>query len=144
MPTQNVSIFRKMCPTVVKFMNPTLVQVSQSPSQGQSEAGDSYTPKADEITKDMERQCKVVDDALLFNDDITGNFFHTFDYLKLCGDNGITFNKFQFCQMEVEFAGFRVMADGVKPSRQILDNIANFPCQLHSRWPGGGLASLSR
>ena len=29
--------------------------------------------------------------------------------------------------MEVEFAGFRVMADGVKPSNQILDSIQNFP-----------------
>ena len=29
--------------------------------------------------------------------------------------------------MEVEFAGFRVMKDGVKPSCQILDNITNFP-----------------
>ena len=29
--------------------------------------------------------------------------------------------------MEVEFAGFRVMADGVMPSNQILDSIQNFP-----------------
>ena len=43
-------------------------------------------------------------------------------------DNGITFNKdkFQFCQMEVKFAGFRVTKDGVKPSHQILDDITNF------------------
>ena len=76
-----------------------------------------------------ERHCKVVDDGLLYDQTIEGNFYHTFDYLKLCGDNGITFNvdKFQFCQREVEFAGFRVTEDGVKPSRQILDNIANFP-----------------
>ena len=63
--------------------------------------------RADEITKAVERQCKVVDDALLYDNMVEGNFYHTFDYLKLCGDNGITFNKekFQFCQMEVEFAG---------------------------------------
>ncbi len=60
---------------------------------------------------------------------IEGNFFHTFDYLKLCVNNGITFNvdKFQFCQKEVEFAGFQVTEDGVKPSQKILDDIANFP-----------------
>ena len=28
--------------------------------------------------------------------------------------------------MEVEFAGFRVTADGVKPSRQILDNRTDY------------------
>ena len=75
------------------------------------------------------RQCKVVDDTLLFDNIISGNFFHTFDYLKLCGDNGITFNeeKFQFCRMEVDFAGFKVTADGIKPSDQILKDIAEFP-----------------
>ena len=70
-----------------------------------------------------------MDDTLLFDDSIAGNFFHTFDYLKLCGDNGITFNeeKFQFCQMEVDFAGFKIMANGIKPSDQILKDIAEFP-----------------
>ena len=71
----------------------------------------------------------MVDDTLLYDDDIKGNFFHTFDCLKLCGDNGITFNeeKFQFCQMEVEFAGFRVTADGMKPSESILKDVDIFP-----------------
>ena len=66
--------------------------------QGQSGFGDTYTKRADEITKEVERQCKVVDDAiiaaLLYDDNIEGNFYHTFDYLKLCGDNGITFNNY--------------------------------------------------
>ena len=65
--------------------------------QGQSGPGDTYTKRTDEITKEVERQCKVVDDAvidaLLYDDNIEGNFYHTFDNLKLCGDNGITFNK---------------------------------------------------
>ena len=42
--------------------------------------------------------------------------------------------------MEVEFTRFRVTADGVKPSNQILDNIANFtkPTTLKTarRWFG--------
>ena len=90
---------------------------------------DAYTHRADNITRDVKRQCKVVDDTLVYDDTITGNFWHTWDYLKLYGDNGITFNeeKFQFCQLEVEFAGFRVTSDRVKPSRQILRDIENFP-----------------
>ena len=92
-------------------------------------SGDAYTRRADDITKDVKRQCKVIDDTLLYDDTTTQNFWHTWDYLKLCGYNGITFNeeKFQFCQKEVEFAGFRVTADGVKPSREILKDILNFP-----------------
>ena len=46
--------------------------------QGQSGFGDTYTKRADEITKEVERQCKVVDDAiiaaLLYGDNIEGNF----------------------------------------------------------------------
>ena len=71
----------------------------------------------------------MVDNTLLYDDDITRNFFCTFEYLKLCGDNSITFNeeKFKFCQLEVELAGFRVTMNGVKPSNDILKDIANFP-----------------
>ena len=60
--------------------------------QGQSGSGDGYTKTADEITKEVERHCKVVDDALLYDDSIEANFHHTFDYQKLCGDNSITFS----------------------------------------------------
>ena len=97
--------------------------------QGHMCSGDAYTCRVDDITKDVQGQCNVVDDTLLFDDNITGNFYHTFNYLKLCGDNGITLNKdkFQFCQLEVEFAVFRVTADGVKPSESILRDIVNFP-----------------
>ena len=95
--------------------------------QGHVCSGDYYTQRADNIMKDIKDQCKVVDDTLLYDDTIMGNFFQIFDYL--CGDNGITFNeeKFQFCQMKVEFTGFRVTADRVKLSEEILRDIANFP-----------------
>ena len=95
--------------------------------QGQSGSGDAYTKRADEIAMEVERQCNVVDDMLLYDDSIEGNFYHTFDYLKWCEDNEITFNseKLQFCKMEMEFAMF--MVDVVKPSNQILDDISNFP-----------------
>ena len=69
----------------------------------------------------------MVDDVLLYDDSLEGNFYHTFDYLKRCEDNEITVNseKLQFCKMEMEFAVF--MADVVKPSNQILNNISIFP-----------------
>ena len=49
--------------------------------QGYVCSGDAYTHRADNITKDVTHQCKVVDDTLLFDDSISGNFYHTFDYL---------------------------------------------------------------
>ena len=97
--------------------------------QGFLAAGDAYTRRADEICKNVENLSKVIDDSLIFDKTIKGNFYKSFDFLKLCGDNGITFNleKFQFCERDVEFAGFRVTETGVKPSKEILDNIANYP-----------------
>ena len=55
-------------------------------------SGNVYTHRADNITKDMQRQCKVVNNMLLFDDDITSILPPTFEYLKLCRDNGVTFN----------------------------------------------------
>ena len=71
----------------------------------------------------------MINNTLLFDDDITRNFSYTFEYLILCRDNGITFNeeKFQFCQLKVEFTSFRVTMDGVEPREEILKDIANFP-----------------
>ena len=60
--------------------------------QGHMCSGDTYTKRVDDIMKDVIDQCKVGDDTLLYDDDITGNFFHTFNYLKLCGDYSTTFN----------------------------------------------------
>ena len=80
------------------FITPFGCYRYQRAPQGQSESGDTYPKRADKITKEVERHCKVVDNTLLYNKSIKMNFNHTFDYLKLCGDNGITFNseKFQF------------------------------------------------
>ena len=89
--------------------------------QGQSGSGDAYTKRADEITKDVEWQRKVVNDALLYDNSIEGIFYHTFDFLKLCGDNGIKFNKekFQFCQRTLLGRNLRDALPGITEFYQI-------------------------
>ena len=68
----------------------------------------------------MEWQCKVVDNALLYDDNIEGNFYHT-NFLKLCGDNGIKFNKekFQFCQWTLLGRHLRDALPGITKFYQI-------------------------
>ena len=58
-----------------------------------------------------------------------GSFWHTIDFLIHCSNNGVVFNpkKFKFCQSEVDFAGFRITANGMKPSDSLMDAIASFP-----------------
>ena len=47
---------------------------------------------------------------MLHDPNIKKAFCHTFDYLVLCAENGVTLNKgkFKFAQREVEFVGYKV------------------------------------
>ena len=97
--------------------------------QGYLASGDAYTRRYDEIIKEVPRKVKIVDDALLYDMSIEDAFFHTFDYLHHCYQNGIVFNiaKFQFCMDTVEFGGLQLTHTGVSPSQHMLEAIKNFP-----------------
>ena len=97
--------------------------------QGYLAAGDAYTRRYDEVTRDVPRKTKCVDDTLLWDKSIEENFWHTFDYLTLCARNGITFNpeKFIFAQREAEFAGLMVTDHHIKPTDRMLAAIREFP-----------------
>ena len=97
--------------------------------QGHCSAGDAYTKRYDDIVAGVERQCKCIDDTLLYDADIAQAFFHTFDYLTLCGSNGVTLNpsKFKFCRREVEFVGYFLGWDDYRPTGDKLSAIRNFP-----------------
>ena len=71
--------------------------------QGHIASGDAYTRRYDDIIQNVPRKNKIVDDVLLHDFDIETAFYHTFDYLYLCAENGITINpkKFKFAQKEV-------------------------------------------
>ena len=97
--------------------------------QGYLASGDAYTSRYDHIIKDVKNKVKIVDDTLLWDSDIASSYFHTYDYLTICEQNGITINaqKFQFCKDEVDFAGLKITEDGIKPSEKILKAIRDFP-----------------
>ena len=92
-------------------------------------SGDAYTRRFDDITQGFPRIARIIDDTLLWDSNIAASFWHTFDYLKLCAENGVIFNKdkFQFCQHVVEFAGFELLEDGYRPLKKILSAIRDFP-----------------
>ena len=96
--------------------------------QGHVSSGDGYTRRYDDITTDVPRKRKIVDDVLLFDNTIESSFYHVFDYLYLSGRNGITQNpiKFRFCQKEIEFAGFLLGWDSFRPSNGKLSAIKNY------------------
>lgn len=97
--------------------------------QGYIASGDGYSRRYDEIVADLPRKTKCVDDTLLWADSIEESFFQAAQWLDICGRNGITLNpdKFEFCQEEVEFAGFTVTMDNVRPCSKYLRAIRDFP-----------------
>ena len=97
--------------------------------QGFHGTGDAYTRRFDDITSGEERYLRCIDDGLLYDDTIEQSFWHTYDHIKLCADNGIVFNpdKFKFARDEVEFAGFEVTREGYRPAAHIISGIRDFP-----------------
>ena len=71
--------------------------------QGLSSAGDAYCSRYGEVLHSIPRKARVVDDTLLYDFDIKQSFYHTFDFLVICIENGVTLNpkKFKFACKEV-------------------------------------------
>jgi transposase InsO family protein len=97
--------------------------------QGFLAAGDGYTARYDEIVKDVTNYKKCIDDTCLWDESLEGVFYRTCRYLTLCSRAGIIFNrkKFQFGSETVDFLGFTITRDSVKPSADYIQAIRDFP-----------------
>ena len=82
-----------------------------------------------EITVDMPCKTRIIDDTILLDTSIESSFWHTLEYISHCATNGIVFNpkKFAFGSDEVDFGGFTITKDGVKPKASMVNAIAQFP-----------------
>ena len=97
--------------------------------QGYIASGDGYSRRFDEIVSHVPNKTKCVDDTLLWADDVEQSFMQAVNWLDICGRNGIILNpeKFRFAQHTVDFAGFTITDDSVKPSAKYLAAIKDFP-----------------
>ena len=97
--------------------------------QGFLASGDGYARRFDEIIVDVERKTKCVDDTLMWDSDLEKHWWRMLDFLELLGNNGIILNKkkFQFSRKVVDFAGFTITNNEIKPLRKFLSAIEEFP-----------------
>ena len=97
--------------------------------QGYIASGDGYSRRFDELVSHVTDKTKCIDDTLLWSPDIERSFFQAVDWLDLCGRHGIILNpdKFTFGADTVEFAGFEITPNSVRPSKRYLDAIRHFP-----------------
>ena len=70
----------------------------------------------------------MTNDVLQWADDIEQAFWGMPNFLSLCSKNGIIPNRsrFSFAEDEVDFAGFRITMDSVRPTSRIIQNIKEF------------------
>ena len=97
--------------------------------QGFLAAGDAYTARMAAITAEITNKKQLVDDTCVYNTNLAENFMDTCRFISLSSSAGIVFNKkkFQFGSDTVEFLGFVVTGDSVKPSEKFLGAIRDFP-----------------
>ena len=101
--------------------------------QGYIASGDGYCRRFDEIVSLVPNKTKCIDDTLMWADTLEDSFRQAVNWLDICGRNGIVLNpdKFTFAQNTVEFAGFSITKDSVKPATKYLSAIRDFPTPVN-------------
>ena len=97
--------------------------------QGFLSSGDGYNKRFDGILADVVRKERCVDDTIHYDVDIEEHWWRTIDLLDTMGAAGIVSNptKFQFCQRQADFAGFRISESSIEPLPKYVDAIRTFP-----------------
>ena len=97
--------------------------------QGYLASMDAYTHRFSLITEEIKNKQVIVDDTLLWSENVEENFYDVCQLLEIGHSAGLIFNsdKFQFGQETVDFAGLEVSKQGVKPSKKLIESIRTFP-----------------
>ena len=72
---------------------------------------------------------KIIDDIIQWSGDLEAAFFRICAILSHCNQNGMVFSpeKLEFAKESVEFAGFCMTMEGIKPTDKYIQSIQNFP-----------------
>ena len=97
--------------------------------QGFVASGDAYNQRYARLLDGTLRYTRCVDDVAMWDRDVEEHWWRVLTYLDMVAKNGIILSpeKFQFCAHEIDFAGFRVSDEEVKPLPKYLDAIQRFP-----------------
>jgi hypothetical protein len=102
--------------------------------QGDLSSGDSYTKHTDAILDtcpgkpDVSDSEKIIYDIIQWSDNLEQAFFRICAILSHCNHNGMVFSpeKFEFAKETVEFVGFKITMEGIKPTDKYVEAIRNF------------------
>ena len=93
--------------------------------QGYTASGDGYTIRYYKVVEEFKNKCIIIDDACQYSWTDRDAFFECCRYLETCGNNGVVLNpkKFVYAQDVVDFAGYEIGPDYVKPSKKFFTAI---------------------
>ena len=97
--------------------------------QGWLASGDAYTHRYNQITSDIDHHIKVIDDSLLWSNDIHGAWADVMNFLSTVGSKGVILNSNKFCftTRKSEFAGFQLSDGTIKPLEKHVTAVRDFP-----------------
>ena len=92
-------------------------------------AGDEHNRRGDEALAGLTNIIKVVEDILIFDDDLETHLKRVQMVLERCRDHGITLNKnkLKLALPEVEFCGFMINKNGYTVNDQLVEALTKFP-----------------
>ena len=96
---------------------------------GLSCTGDEYCRRGDQALQGLDNLQKVVDDSILYHDNILDHLKAVRMFLDRCRENGITLNKSKskIAENTVKFAGYQINKEGVKADENKIRAIQKFP-----------------
>lgn len=96
---------------------------------GISSISEFYNQRLDDTFQGLRDVRHVVDDCLIASSDKKEHVRAVKEFLERCRDHGVALNrkKFVFCKNNVDFAGFRVSADGYSIDPGLVKAISEFP-----------------
>ena len=96
---------------------------------GISSISEHYNRRMDEALIGLSGFRRIVDDIVIYDNDVIQHESRVRKFLQRCSDHKITLNtsKFKYAKPEVQFAGFILSADGYKTDPAITDAIEQFP-----------------
>ncbi|XP_068245143.1 uncharacterized protein mRpL22 [Palaemon carinicauda] len=96
---------------------------------GFAATGDAYCYRGDLALQGMKKCVKVVDDILIFDDDLLSHYHRIHELLTCCRKNGITLNrdKFVVAEARVNFCGFTLSEEGIAADPGRVTALQDFP-----------------
>ena len=96
--------------------------------QGWLASSNAYSKRYDDILRGTKDFVKCIDYVCQWDKTVEGSFWKACKLLEHCSNNGITFNpeKFVFARDKVEYVGFEITVDLMKPASSMLQAIKEF------------------